>query len=462
MKIIITEPTDKENTKSVGCWFIESAVKKAGHNIEYIEYENIKNTDADIYLFSVHHVKDIFYLAKLFKYKKGIWIGGGHVMNNPYPFLHFFDLICVGEGETWIVEVLNILSKGGSITDTLSIQGSLSLENINQVIKKRYESDISANDKYLNISFAEKHKDTWYMEIARGCKSKCYYCELGWTNKYRENRLEKIKKDIDEIAMNCNIKRVNIFAPDDYSASFYDEVIDEINNKKLITNFGSMRVDRLSAMNRKQKKNFLFRMGIDGTSERIRTIVNKKTRNEDIEKLFSEMTRQGYVMFKYFFIFSYPFETISDFNEFIYLMKQLKNIVKNNEVPVFLRLKFTPLIPNLYTPFEDFKPFYNKAMRENIELFFLREKQNRSNIVFINDGIMEYYSYYTQAFLSRAKYEEVNIDLLLNKKKLNFMSDKLAQKTEPNRKIEMYITAHQLDLAKNKLKRRINELQNHI
>ncbi|NMD00597.1 MAG: cobalamin B12-binding domain-containing protein, partial [Bacteroidales bacterium] len=120
IKIIITEPTEIENTKSVGCFFIEDSIRKSGYNIKYVEFEKLKDETADIILFSIHHVKDLFYLAKLYKYKKNIWIGGGHVMNNPYPFLHFFDIICVGEGEEWIIKILDIIQEYG-------------IENINEI-----------------------------------------------------------------------------------------------------------------------------------------------------------------------------------------------------------------------------------------------------------------------------------------------------------------------------------------
>ena len=456
MRIVITEPTELENTKSIGCWFIEESIRKNGFEIEYVEYSKIKNTVADVYLFSVHHVKDIFYLADLYKYKKGIWIGGGHVMNNPYPFLHFFDLICIGEGETWIIKILNILNKKGTIKDCLEVEGTLSLENKDKIINKQYEEIISNNTEYYNASHCKGHSDIWYIELARGCKSKCFYCELGWTNKYRENNKDNIVNSLEKIKCS-QCKKVNIFAPDDFSVSFYDEIMNMILDNNLSTNFGSMRIDNMIKLDKKQKKNFLFRMGLDGFSERIRKIINKKTDNENIIKLFSTMNKAGFVMYKFFLIFSYPFEVTRDYNEFIYLIKQLKNETRQNTRPVFLRIKFTPLIPNFYTPFEDFIPNYNKDIREQIEIFFLREKQNKSNIVIINDGIMENYTYYTQSFLSRADYDDVSIELLLNRKKLNFYSEELAKKTKNNHNIKMYIPDKSLVKAKNKLNERIKK-----
>jgi hypothetical protein len=87
----------------------------------------------------------------------------------------------------------------------------------------------------------------------------------------------------------------------------------------------------------------------------------------------------------------------------------------------------------------------------------LREKQNKSNIVIINDGIMENYTYYTQSFLSRAAYEDITVELLQNRKKLNFYSEELSKNTKNNHNIKMYIHDKALETAKNKLNERIRK-----
>lgn len=426
MKIVITEPTNIENTKSVGCFFIEEQVRKNGFDIEYINFNDIKDVEADLFLFSVHHVKDIFFLSKMIRYKKGIWIGGGHVMNHPYPFLHFFDLICVGEGEEWILRVLEIYQESPEkdifIKKATELEGSISLLNLKEPVKKLYINDISINNIYLNQAHSEGHSDTWYIEIARGCKSKCLYCELGWTSHYREKNKDKVFNELDNIK-GKKVRKVNIFAPDDFSCSFYNECIQKILDNGLITNFGSMRVDRFKDIDLKVKKNFLFRLGIDGLTETIREKINKKITDNEIVELITSLADKGFVMFKFFMIFSYPFENVNDFVTFRNMLNRIKAHVKNYTRPIFLRLKFTPFIPVPLTPLENFTPHYSKEMRMQIENFFMDEKLNWSNVFFQNDGILEPYSYYTQTFLSRCGYEDINIKMLQNRKAFNFIAE---------------------------------------
>ncbi|HOM05461.1 MAG TPA: hypothetical protein PLU67_08220 [Candidatus Kapabacteria bacterium] len=462
IKIIITEPTEIENTKSVGCFFIEDSIRKSGYNIKYVEFEKLKDETADIILFSIHHVKDLFYLAKLYKYKKNIWIGGGHVMNNPYPFLHFFDIICVGEGEEWIIKILDIIQEYGieNINEIIKkcsfIPGTLTKYNLDENIEKIYLNDISNNNIYLNKSFSKGHDDTWYIEIARGCKSKCAYCELGWTTKYRENNKEKVFQLIDSIKTS-DIKKINIFAPDDFSCSFYEDCINFIFKNNLQTNFGSMRIDRFNNLSLKHKKNFLFRMGLDGLSEEIRDIILKKNTNEKLINLISDMAYKNFVMFKLFLIFSYPFEKETDWYEFESVIQKLKIKLNKIKRPIFLRIKFTPFIPNLLTPLEDFKPYYDIKMREKIELFFLKNKMQRSKIVIINDGILEPYSYYTQSFLARCNFEDIDINLLSDRKTLNFLAEEKVKNSFPKRKIKTYINPNILQKSKNKIYKKIED-----
>lgn len=461
MKIVITEPTDLTNTKSVGCYYIENSVKKAGYDIEYVPFFELKNTDAELYLFSIHHVRDMFnfkYIPQ--KIKKKITIAGGHCMNNPFPFLHYFDIICVGEGESWILKILElakISTKSELIKSSSMIKGTLTLENIDSDIYKIYEKSINKAPCYLNKSHEKGHKDTWYIEIGRGCKSKCNYCELGWTSYYREKKEKIIKNQIDNINKKLS-KRVNIFAPDDFSHTNYDDTLSYILQNNLMTNFGSMRYDNFDKIEKQHKKNFLFRIGLDGLSPEIRDIVGKKISNEEILNVITEMAKRGFVMFKLFMIFSYEFETYYDFRKFVDFCNTLNNNLKGLSRPIFLRIKFTPLIPNVLTPVEYFTPNYSIEMRKNIDKFFLDQKYaQKSNIVYINDGILEPFSYYSQSWLSRVDYEYFNPEMIKIRKIHNFKAEKLAKETKPTRHIITKIDENVRINAFNKMNKKIKK-----
>jgi len=170
------------------------------------------------------------------------------------------------------------------------------------------------------------------------------------------------------------------------------------------------------------------------------------------------MANNGFVMFKFFFIFSYPFEEKRDFALFEEMIQRLKNKMINLKRPIFLRIKFTPFIPNLLTPLEDFTPHYDIDMREKIDMFFLRCKMHLSNIVVINDGMLEPFSYYTQTYLSRCCYEDIDMKLLLDKKTFNFISEDKIKTLKPNNKILTHISLNVRNKAKEKIYKKIEDL----
>jgi radical SAM superfamily enzyme YgiQ (UPF0313 family) len=264
-----------------------------------------------------------------------------------------------------------------------------------------------------------------------------------------------VKNEIDYIAKD-KIKKINIFAPDDYSVSSYEDILDYIIAKGLHTNFGSMRIDRFKN-NEKQNKNFLFRIGVDGLSERIRKIINKPNSNDDIYSLITGLIEKGFVMFKMFMIFSYYFEKNSDWFEFVGLIERIKAFAKKTDKTVFLRIKFTPFIPNPLTPLENIQPYYNIERRKQIDMFFLNEKYQRSNVVIINDGILEPYSYYSQVYISRGSYEDIDINLLKNPKRFNFLSENLVKKQKLYNNIITHIPKEKREKTYQIINKRINE-----
>ena len=97
-------------------------------------------------------------------------------------------------------------------------------------------------------------------------------------------------------------------------------------------------------------------------------------------------------------------------------------------------------------------------MRINIENFFIEQKMNKTNIVFINDGILEPYSYYTQSYLSRCTFKDLNINLLKNRKQFNFISEQKCKELKINNNIQTFIKKEDLNKIKIKLYQELKTL----
>jgi len=195
--------------------------------------------------------------------------------------------------------------------------------------------------------------------------------------------------------------RVTFFAPDEASHPDYFRCLKAIADRKLITSFGSMRIDSVLKSDINFPKNMLIRVGIDGLTESTRMRVNKKIKNIDIINYFRQMTDLGHHNFKMFMIFGYEWEKLSDFNEFKMVMDTVLAIPL--KVNTHLRVKFTPLIPNPITPLSDSQAKYDKQMVRQILNWFNQHKKPYKNPGWYvsSDGLMSEKNHQIQCLLSK-------------------------------------------------------------
>ncbi len=375
------ELCDQQDTGSPGAFFIAHHIKLAGYNIDYPAVMGVKY---DIELLSIHHSSDFLLLIDLPKIAPIRIIGGHPMQNNPLPVIPFCDAVFIGEGETAIKEGIKKIEKGG-VSSLYGIDGWIVSKEWKHgytvpdtVIEKELPDE---NPPYLNHSGASA---SWYIEIARGCPFKCAYCELGHSTRYRPHTIEYIRNAINSIDTKKS-RKINIFAPDEASFPYYQEVVNLIEEKGCSTSFSSMRIDTVRDIS--LKKNHLIRMGIDGMTENTRFKVNKKITNRDIINYFIRRTREGYVQFKIFMVFGYEWENTEDFEEFAETMEAIRRIPYRTNISI--RVKWTPFIPQPCTPLRKCIPQYDHDLVARINEWHVRVKTPRGIGAYItNDGIM--------------------------------------------------------------------------
>lgn len=397
IRVTITEPTEPESRGSMGCWYVQEAAKWAGFHVEYEPYEN--RTPADVELVSLHHCTDYPTLAKLPRVAP-IRIIGGHVTtNNIRPAIPFGDVFCIGEGETWIAHALSILNQGGKAQDLAHLPGTMLPPFNGTVPKGNTEPTVPKHPPYLNRA-GEGHAPVWYLEMSRGCPFHCSYCELGWAWKYRMQDTQWLLEQIDGIDRSRSHK-VSLFAPDEASHPGYHEILDRIHARKLVTSFGSMRLDVIMRKNLPFKPNMLIRVALDGITEATRERVGRKISNQSVYDYFRYMSDRGHCNFKIFQIIGYPWEKPEDWDEWEWLWSRIASIPRKKNAHV--RIKFTPLIPQPSTPLGECEPNYDEAMVGRIKAWFdrVRRPLHRPGWFVENDGIMSRRSHALQVKLTR-------------------------------------------------------------
>ena len=397
LKINLIEACPDSDKGSIGVFYVKHHLEKAGH---IVELNDTTKRGYDLEMLSAHHCLDFLRIIKMRKLAPIRIIGGHPMQNNPKPIISFADAVFIGEAEGIIGESINALEKKG-IDELKKFPGWIISKNwrYGDKIPETVICDpLPENPPYLNRP--DTLSRAWYVEIARGCPFKCYYCELGHSTKFRKYSFEQIKKTLDLCDLS-KTKKINFYAPDEASHPDYKPLYDYLSQKGFLSAFSSMRLESVMKNNPPIKANQLIRIGIDGLTEETRIRINKKITNQMIVDYFTMLINNGHVQFKMFMMFGYSWEKLEDFKEFEKLMHMIKKIpLKKN---ISLRIKWTPFIPQPCTPLKNELAKYDFAMVEKISVWHaINQRPRQEPGIFIeNDGLMSMKSHKLQCQLTK-------------------------------------------------------------
>ena len=337
MRIVFREAS-KQLWGSPGAAWIRGVVERAGHRL--VEREG------DVELVSVHHSRDLRHLVTMERRAPVRLLGGHPLATNPHPYLLFADALCVGEGESWVLEALAALEEGAAVPDLARIPGTIVPATWDGVLPPvRCEPRVPDHPPYLNRR-RKGHAEAWYVEVARGCPHACHYCELGHTLRYRIRPTEDVLAALRSIDTSRS-RRVVLLAPDIAAHPGYPRMLRELERLGLTTCFASMRLDE-DPSRFPLRPGMLVRVGIDGLTEETRHRVGKPITDRMILDYFARMSARGHRSFKVFMIFGYPWETAKDVDRWERLWHHITRLPRMRGAHV--RVKWTALIPQARTP----------------------------------------------------------------------------------------------------------------
>ena len=317
------------------------------------------------------------YLAKDRGEEYPLIFGGGPVLSaNPEPYAEFFDFIMIGDAEPHIKEIFEYFKENKDKTKKekliyLSKMEGIyipSLKDENYKVKKvssKLDSCIATPILTENSFF----KDTYIIEVERGCPQKCAFCLTSYINNpirfcsYEEiiNKIDIGLKYTNKIALLgaliCAHPQIDDICM--YISSKADE------NKELEVTVSSLRADYVSDATLEMLHKCGQRsatIAVEGGSEKLRKVINKNLSNTDIINVADKMVQHGFSGLKMYGIIGLPTETYEDLDAFVELCKEIKNKHKTfNIIP-----SFSTFVPKAHTPFQF-------AQRENTKSL---EKKN--------------------------------------------------------------------------------------
>jgi len=317
-------------------------------------------------------------------------VAGSGMSNCCEPVAEFVDLFVLGEGEEAAVELIQLIKakkKAGATKKEVLFSAAQKFEWVYVPALYKFEYDNAKiksfepvlpalPNRFKNavvkdfenapvplcplVPFVQAIHERVSVEIMRGCPGRCLFCQASFCR--RPVRYRSIEKVID-IAKTC------------YHATGFDTVsllslstADYPNLEKLVSglheyfrdkyvglSLPSLRVDQqlklLPQLVTSVRKGGLT-IAVEAASERLRQIINKPLKNQDLFAAIDAAYRAGWQQVKLYFMVGLPGETEEDIVRIVGLADQLAKLRKEIDGRTGqINITVSWLVPKPHTPF---------------------------------------------------------------------------------------------------------------
>jgi radical SAM family uncharacterized protein len=341
-------------------------------------------------------------------------IAGGGMTNCCEPIAEFVDLLVLGEAEDAIVELVQlvraerdagrskeqILQKAAEQYDWAYVPALYKFKYDGDRIKSFEPTQLDLPAQFRNavvedfenapvplrpiVPFAQTVHERVTVEIMRGCPGRCRFCQASFCR--RPIRYRSVEK-IVEIAETCyhatGFDTVSLLSLSTADYPNLEELFSRLHeyfqDKYVGLSLPSLRVDRqlklLPLLVTSVRKSGLT-IAVEAASERLRQIINKPLKDEDLFAGVEAAYRAGWNKLKLYFMVGLPGEAEDDIKQIVklcYDLARLRKKVDNKTGQINITVSW--LVPKSHTPFGWLaqKP---TAYFEHAKRLILDEKRN--------------------------------------------------------------------------------------